>query len=50
MKTPKIIMLIVWLFIGTLLLISPLPITKHAFGCCFVSLLCYIGIDILKGR
>lgn len=46
----KITMLIVWLYIGTLFLISPLPITKHVFGCCFAALLCYAVIDILNGR
>ena len=49
-KTIESIMLVAWLLVGLCFLISPLPITKIEFGCCWVSVICFILLNLLEGR
>lgn len=50
MKTAKIIMLVLWVLVGLWFLISPFQISKVEFGCCWLSLLCFILLNLLEGR
>lgn len=49
-KTIEIIMLVLWILVGLWFLISPLPITKFEFGGCWVSLLCFILLNMIEMR
>ena len=50
MTTTKIIIFILWFICGLLFILSPLPVTKHQFGSCWLSLICFMLIDIIEGR
>lgn len=50
MTATKIIILLLWFISGLLFILSPLPVTKHQFGSCWLSLICFILIDIIEGR
>lgn len=50
MKIAKIIMLVLWLLVGLWFLISPLPIPKFEFFCCWIALLCFILLSLIERK
>lgn len=50
MRIYKIIMLVLWLFVGVWILTSPFPITKVDFSGCWVSLLCFILLNLIERK
>lgn len=47
-KAIESIMLVAWLFAGLWFLLSPFPITKVEFGCCWVSVICFILLNLIE--
>ena len=50
MRMYKIIMLVLWILVGLWFLISPLPIAKFEFGCCWIALLCFILLSLIERK
>lgn len=48
MKILQIIMLILWVFVGIFFLIIPQPITKFEFACTWISVICFISLNLLN--
>lgn len=50
MKKYKIIMFVLWFLVGLWFLISPLPIAKFEFFCCWIALLCFILLSLIERK
>lgn len=47
-RSLSLIILILWVIVGVFILIAPQPVAKFQYACTWVSLLCFIGLNLLK--